>query len=173
MVTLVRMLILLAVVMVVAGCGGTDDPADERAAESAPDEPAAQVDEEDVEGGDIDAETLDVESVDDSGIEGRVRISPGDGDALRLEVELDGDHEPVHGIQARMGSCEDALAPGAMDELIGDAAGYTLPDVEDGTMETDVELPEDLISEGTYTLLVHAGEDLDHAVVACADVEIS
>ncbi len=167
-----RIFLVVCMTLLVAGCGGGSDPEDERAAEDAPDGPAAQVDEADVEDGDIDAETLDLEAVDDSGIDGRIRISPGDDDTLRLEVELEGDFEATHGIQARMGSCKDAVAPDAVDDLLGDAAGYTLPDVEDGTMETDAKLPEDLVSEGTYTLLVHAGEDLDEAVVTCADVEV-
>ena len=168
----VACLLTAALALVGAGCGAADedDPADAR--KDAPTEPATTVDEDDLEEGDVDTGELRLEDVDDSGVTGTVRIEPGVGDELDIEVELDGEATGTHGIDARLGSCAEALDPGAAQELLEDSSTYTLADIEAGSMHDTVTLPEKLVSEGTYSLAVHDGADVDSDIVACVDVEV-
>ena len=103
---------------------------------------------------------------------GTVRIEPGEGDAVEIDVRLDDDSPGTHGIEARMGSCAEALDSGAAQELLEDAAGYTLADIEDGVMHDSAKLPEDIVSAGTYSLVVYEGPEIDGDIAACVDVEV-
>lgn len=163
---------LLLVALLAGGCSDRD-AADDEAKQDAPTEPATTVDESELEEGDVEPTDLTLEEIDGSGVRGTVRIAPADGDALDIRVELEGDPNPTHGIEARVGPCADAVAGDLADEVIGDAASFTLADIEDGTMHDTATLPEDIVSEGTYTLLVYAGDGTDGDVAACVDVDVT
>jgi hypothetical protein len=166
-------LFALAIAAAAGGCAvgdGSDDQAESR--KDAPTEPATTVEEGELEQGDVDTGELRLEDVDDSGVTGTVRIEPGEGDRLDIKVELDGEQTGTHGIDARLGSCAEALDPGAAQALLEDASTYTLADIEDGSMEDSVKLPDDIVSEGTYSLAVHEGAGVDGDIVACVDVEV-
>lgn len=172
-----RSVLLVSAGILFAACGGSDDAdpgsgsSDSGAETSTTETETATVAEEDVEEGDVDSQEVELAEVGDSGISGTVEIS-GDEGSLALAVELDEGHDDTHGIEARKGSCDGVADPGAVDSVLGEVATYTLPDIEDGSMETDEPLPEDVVSEGTYALVVYDGEDLDGDVAACAQVEV-
>lgn len=71
-----------------------------------------------------------------------------------------------------MGSCDDAVDGSVTDEVIGEAASYTLADIEDGSMRDTAKLPDDIVKSGTYSLLVYDGPDVDGDIAACVDVEV-
>lgn len=169
---LLRSLVVLLVVLVAAGCSTDDDPDQGSSRTDAPDTPATTVEEDELEEGDVDEGELELEEVEDSGVTGTVRIEPGEGDAFDIDVRLDADDSGTHGIEARMGSCAEALDPGAAQELLEDASSYTLADIEDGEMRDSAKLPEDIVSQGTYSLVVYDGPDVEGDIAACVDVEV-
>lgn len=176
-----RSVLLVSAGLLLTACGGAEErdagSDDESSGETTTSENAdetetATVAEEDVEEGDVEAEEVELVEVDGSGISGTVELSATEGGRLSLAVELDEGHEDTHGIEARRGSCDDVADPGAVDSVLSEVSTYTLPDVEDGSMETDEPLPEEVVSDGTYALVVYDGEDLDGDVVACGEVEV-
>lgn len=166
-------LLVMVTALAATGCGGSGSDADGSGSgqEDGQEQSSTTVDEQDVEDGDVEETELPLEEVDDSGVTGTVRIGPTEGDALSIEVTLD-EGEGTHGVAARIGSCDDAIDPGAADSLVEGATSYTLADVEDGSMQDEATLPEELISEGTYALVVYDGSDVEGDVAACAEVEV-
>lgn len=172
-----RSVLLVSAALLLAACGGSEDGEAGSGSESDRETSTSETEtttvaEEDVEEGDVEAEEVELVEVGDSGISGTVELSAGDDGRLSLAVELEEGHDATHGIEARRGSCDEAADPDAGGGLLSDVATYTLPDIEDGSMETDKPLPEDLVSDGTYALVVYDGEDLDGDVAACAEVEV-
>lgn len=169
---MIRTLALLVIAAMVAGCSPWGGAPDEERDTS--DEPAATatVEEEALEEGQVDATQVEVQEVNDSGISGVALVSPSDaGDSVTIELRLDQSRD-THGVAVRPGSCEDAAASGGASEVIAGATSYTLSDVRDGTMEDEATLPEEIVSTGSYALLVFEGEDVDGGVAACAQVEV-
>jgi hypothetical protein len=168
------LVLLVALAALLGGCGLNDDSGPDQSNEKtdAPSEPAATVEESDLEAGDVDESSLELEEVGGSGISGTARIEPAEGDRISISIELDGEDTGTHGVEAHLGRCADALDPGAAQEFLDEAASYTLADVEDGEMHDDAKLPDDIVSEGTYSVLVHEGADLDSDIAACVDVEV-
>lgn len=164
----------LLALLLMAGCSPTDakDEPDSEAKRDAPEEPAATVQEEDLQEGDVEEEALELEEVEDSGITGEVRIEPADGDGVEVRVQLDGEEPGTHGIEVRLGSCAEALDPDAAGALLEGATSYTLADIEDGEMRDTAKLPDDIVKAGTYSLVVYEGEDVEGDLAACVDVEV-
>lgn len=180
--TFSRSVLLVSAGILLAACGGSDEAesgSSESSAKTSTTESesgsetteTATVAEENVEEGKIDSQEVELAEVDESGISGTVELSGEEG-RLSLVVELDEGYEDTHGLEARKGSCDDVVDPGAVDTVLAEVATYTLPDIEDGSMETDEPLPEDVVAEGTYALVAYDGADLDGDVAACAQVEV-
>lgn len=159
-----------------AGCGWTNDADTTDDGRQAPGATTPTLEEGDVQAGDVDETMLELEEVGDSGISGTARVTPGEGDALSITVELDEGHEQTHGIEARVGSCADATQQdddaAAAEQLLAQASSYTLADIEDGQMQDEATLPDEIVSGGTYSLVVYAGPEVEGDVAACADVEV-
>lgn len=167
--------LVLGLLLVLGGCAKDDvtgRQADDRAKTDAPDEPAATVDEEEVEQGDAEATDLPLEELEDSGVTGTARIGPAKDGKVRIDIALDDAAGQTHGVEARLGSCSDALDQDPGEGVLDDATSYTLADIEDGQMRDDAKLPDKLVSEGTYTLLVYEGEEVEGDVAACVDIKV-
>ncbi len=169
---LLRFVLLTCAAVLLAACGGNDDEGSSSDASDASDDPVATVEESDIEDGDVETEEFELQEIGDSGLSGTATIEPGDGDSLRITIELDDDTD-THGVEARYGSCEEAVDPGAVDDLVGSVATFTLTDIEDGRMEAEAELPDEVVREGSYSLVVYEGEDVDGNIAACAQVEVT
>lgn len=176
-----RAAIVLSAALLLTACGpfGSDEGASgggssegETTSQSEGETETTTVAEEAVEEGEVDEREVELAEIGDSGISGTVTIAAGDGGKLSLMVELDDGYAATHGLEAQKGSCDDVADPGALDAVVSEVATYTLPDIEDGSMETDKGLPEDVVSEGTYALVVYEGEDVDGEPAACAEVEV-
>lgn len=162
---------LLALGMVLGGCdlGGSDDSDGSEAAKEREEE---TVDEEALKEGDVEPREFELEEVDGSGIFGTASVGPGEDGAIEVEIELEGEFDDTHGAEARMASCDDPGSSGSAGDLLEGATAYTLADVEDGTMRDEAKLPDELVSKGTYSLVVYEGADVDGEVAACAEVEV-
>jgi hypothetical protein len=170
---------VLLVASMAGGCGADDikqdvkgDQASDKAQHDAPDEPAATVEEGDLKEGDVDATSLDLEELDDSGVTGTASITPASDGRVGIEIQLDDLADDTHGVEARIGSCADALDQDPGEGVLDDATSFTLADIEQGTMHDDAKLPDDLVSKGTYTLLVYDGPDVEGDIAACVDVKV-
>jgi hypothetical protein len=161
-----RCIALSAAVLLAAGCGAGNGNGQQDAASTSEDRDDATitVDQDELVEGEVDSREVLLRQVDGSGIEGTVELDAGEGDSIRIRVELEGDASSTHGLQARSGSCD--------DDPVGPLSSYTLPPVEDGSMETEVSLPSAVVGEGSYSLVVYDGEDVDGDIVACGEVEV-
>ena len=161
-----RLVLLLAVALIAAGCGSDDDQdaaqdattalTDTAGAEETLEEVLTEAEEalEDVE------VTLDLEEQNSSGITGTATLSPtSDGD-VEVELEVDGSDGGPHPAHIHKGSCAD-LDPNP---------AFPLEDVVDGRSNTTVSIDIADLTADEYAINVHESpENLDN-YVACADV---
>ena len=161
-----RILLLLAVALIAAGCGSDEDEdAAQDAATALTDTAAAEETLEDVmteaEEALEDVEvTLDLQEQNDSGITGTATLSPTSDSELEVELELDGSEGGPHPAHIHKGSCAD---------LDPDPA-FPLEDVVDGRSETTVEVDIAELTADEYAINVHESPENAANYVACADV---
>lgn len=161
-----RMVLLLAVALIAAGCGDDEDQdAVEDAATVLTDTTAAEETVEDVlteaEEALEDVElSLDLEEQNDSGITGTATLSPTSGGEVEVEIELDGSEGGPHPAHIHEGSCAD-LDPNP---------AFPLEDVVDGRSETTVDVDIADLTADEYAINVHESPENAANYVACADI---
>lgn len=161
-----RILLLLAVALVAAGCGSDDDQdAVQDVTTALTDTAGAQETLEEVlteaEEALEDAElTLDLQEQNNSGITGTATLSPtSDGD-VEVELEVDGSEGGPHPAHIHKGSCAD-LDPNP---------AFPLEDVVDGRSQTTVDVDIADLTIDEYAINVHESPENAATYVACADV---
>ena len=161
-----RILLLLVVALVAAGCGGddaddalgdataalTDTEGAEETVEDALDEAEDALDEL--------AVTLELQEQNGSGIGGTVELSATSDGTLEVEIELTGSDGGPHPAQIHRGNCID-LDPNP---------AFPLEDVVDGRSETEVEVTLDDLVLDEHAVNVHESPENAGTYVACADV---
>lgn len=155
---------LLAVGLLGAGC--TDDPTADKDAPKASEDAVATVKEQDVEQGDV-ARSAELEPVEKGGISGEADIEATKAGEVRLRIRLQ-EETGTHAVRAVVGACQDASGGGLLSEV----ASYELSDIENGELDTTVDLPDDVVAEGEYALVVHESDSTDSDVAACAQVSV-
>jgi Cu/Zn superoxide dismutase len=163
---LMRMLLLLAVALIAAGCGSDEDQdAAQDAATALTDTTSAEETIEDVltEAEDAleDVEvSLDLEEQNDSGISGTATLSPTSDGEVEVELEVDGSDGGPHPAHIHQGSCAD-LDPNP---------AFPLEDVVDGRSETTVDVDIADLTADEYAINVHESPENASNYVACADI---
>src|SRR5215204_2694635 len=161
-----RILLLLTVALIAAGCGSDEDQdAVQDAATAVTDtagaaatlEDAATEAEDALEGAEI---TLDLDEQNDSGITGTAKLSPTSDGKVEVEIELDGSDGGPHPAHIHRGSCAD-LDPNP---------AFPLEDVVDGESDTTVEIDLADLTLDEYAVNVHESPENASVYVACADV---
>jgi Cu/Zn superoxide dismutase len=161
-----RILLLLAVALIAAGCGSDDDQdAAQDAATVLTDTTSAEETIEDVltEAEDAleDVEvSLDLQEQNDSGITGTATLSPTSDGEVEVELEVDGSEGGPHPAHIHKGSCAD-LDPNP---------AFPLEDVVDGRSETTVDVDIDDLTADEYAINVHESPENASNYVACADI---
>lgn len=161
-----RILLLLAVALIAAGCGGDEEQ------DAAQDATAALTDTagaaETLEDAVTEAEealedveiTLDLDEQNDSGITGTATLSPTSDGQVDVEIELDGSDGGPHPAHIHRGSCAD-LDPNP---------AFPLEDVVDGRSKTTVEVDVADLTADEYAINVHESPENVATYVACGDV---
>ena len=163
---LMRMLLLLAVAFIAAGCGSDDDEdAAQDAATALTDTTSAEETIEDVltEAEEALADVavaLDLQEQNDSGITGTATLSPTSDGAVEVELELDGSEGGPHPAHIHRGSCAD-LDPNP---------AFPLEDVVDGRSDTTVDVDIADLTADEYAINVHESPENASNYVACADI---
>jgi hypothetical protein len=161
-----RILLLLAVALVAAGCGSDDDQdAVQDVTTALTDTAGAQETLEEVlteaEEALEDAElTLDLQEQNNSGITGTATLSPTSDGAVEVELEVDGSDGGPHPAHIHKGSCAD-LDPNP---------AFPLEDVVDGRSQTTVDVDIADLTIDEYAINVHESPENAATYVACADV---
>ena len=161
-----RIVLLLAAALLVAGCGGDDDQdalegattalTDTEGAEETIEEALTEAEDE-LEEAEV---TLDLQEQNSSGISGTVSLSPSSDGQLEVEIELDGSDGGPHPAHIHEGSCAD-LDP---------EPAFPLEDVVDGRSETTVDVDLSQLTLNEYAVNVHESPENSANYVACADV---
>jgi Cu/Zn superoxide dismutase len=160
-----RILTLLAVALLAAGCGDDEDEDAVREATTAlTDTEGAQETAEEAltEAQEAlgEALTLDLQEQNDSGISGTVSFDPTSDGKVEVEIELTGSDGGPHPAHIHRGSCAD-LDPNP---------AFPLENVVDGTSKTTVDVTTaDLVAD-EYAVNVHESPENADVYVACADV---
>ena len=161
-----RLLLLLAVALIAAGCGGDDEQdaaedattalTDTAGAEETVEEVLTEIEQE-IQEAEV---SLDLQEQNGSGISGTVTLAPGSDGEVEVEIEVDGSDGGPHPAHIHEGSCAE-LDPNP---------AFPLEDVVDGRSSTtlDVELSELTLNE--YAVNVHESAANADVYVACADV---
>ncbi|MCW2955429.1 MAG: hypothetical protein JWO69_298 [Thermoleophilia bacterium] len=158
--------IILFVLLVAAGCGGGDGV--EPTTPTGEPAPTPTVAEAEIEEGDV-GTSFDLLEMEGSGVTGTVRVASTDDAKLKVQVELPGD-TAVRAVASAMGGCSDAGDEGG---LTGAATTFELPDTEAGASQATVDPPDELVSEGTYSIIVYESDSPDSTPVACAEVAVA
>ena len=161
-----RILLLLAVALIAAGCGGDEEQDAAQDATTALTDTAGAV--ETLEDAVTEAEealedvgiTLDLDEQNDSGITGTATLSPTSDGQVEVEIELDGSEGGPHPAHIHQGSCAD-LDPNP---------AFPLEDVVDGRSKTTVEVDVADLSADEYAINVHESPENAANYVACGDV---
>ena len=161
-----RIVLLLAAALLVAGCGGDDDQdalegattalTDTEGAEETIEEVLTEAEDE-LEEAEV---TLHLQEQNSSGISGTVSLSPTSDGQLEVEIELDGSDGGPHPAHIHEGSCAD-LDP---------EPAFPLEDVVDGRSETTVDVDLSELTLNEYAVNVHESPENSANYVACADV---
>jgi FtsP/CotA-like multicopper oxidase with cupredoxin domain len=154
-----RILLLLTVALIAAGCGGDDDQdAVQDAATAVTDTAgAAETLEDALEGAEI---ALDLDEQNGSGITGTATLSPTSEGQVEVEIELDGSEGGPHPAHIHKGSCAD-LDPNP---------AFPLEDVVDGRSKTTVDVDVADVTADEYAINVHESPENAENYVACGDV---
>lgn len=163
---LMRVMTLLSVALLAAGCGGSDEEdalegattalTDTAGAEDTLEEVATQVEEEIQEA----AVTLDLQEQNASGITGTVTLSPDSDGAIEVQIELDGSDGEPRPAHIHEGTCAE-LDPNP---------AFPLEDVVDGRSSTEVEAELSELTLNEYAVNVHESAENASTYVACADL---
>ena len=162
-------LLVLAVVLPLAGCGGDDDEEAQDALTVLTDTTrvdtagaAETLDEilEDAEEALEDALTLDLQEQNGSGVGGTVELSPSTDGTLTVMIELTGDDGSEHPAHVHPGSCAD-LDP---------TPKWPLENVVDGTSTTTIDVSLDDVEAEEYAVNIHESPEDSETYIACADV---
>ena len=146
-----RILLLLAVALIAAGCGGDEEQDAAQDATTALTDTAGAA--ETLEDAVTEAEealedveiTLDLDEQNGSGITGTATLSPTSDGQVEVEIELDGSEGGPHPAHIHQGSCAD-LDPNP---------AFPLEDVVDGRSRTTVEVDVADLSADEYAINVH------------------
>ena len=161
-----RILLLLAVALIAAGCGGDEEQDAAQDATTALTDTAGAAEtledavteaEEALEGVEI---TLDLDEQNGSGITGTATLSPTSDGQVEVEIELDGSDGGPHPAHIHLGSCAD-LDPNP---------AFPLEDVVDGRSKTTVEVDVADLTADEYAINVHESPENVANYVACGDV---
>lgn len=161
-----RILLLLAVALIAAGCGGDEeqDAAQDATTALTDTTGAAETLEDAVTGAEEALEdveiTLDLDEQNDSGITGTATLSPTLDGQVEVEIELDGGDGGPHPAHIHLGSCAD-LDPNP---------AFPLEDVVDGRSKTTVEVDVADLTADEYAINVHESPENVANYVACGDV---
>ena len=159
-------LLLLAVALIAAGCGGDEEQDAVQDATTALTDTAGAA--ETLEDAVTESEealedvgiTLDLDEQNDSGITGTATLSPTSDGQVEVEIELDGSEGGPHPAHIHQGSCAD-LDPNP---------AFPLEDVVDGRSKTTVEVDVADLSADEYAINVHESPENAANYVACGDV---
>ena len=159
-------LLLLAVALIAAGCGGDEEQDAVQDATTALTDTAGAA--ETLEDAVTEAEealedveiTLDLDEQNGSGISGTATLSPTSDGQVEVEIELDGSEGGPHPAHIHQGSCAD-LDPNP---------AFPLEDVVDGRSRTTVEVAVADLSADEYAINVHESPENAANYVACGDV---
>ena len=161
-----RILLLITVALIAAGCGSDEDQnAAQDVATAVTDtagaagtlEDAVTEAEDALEGAEI---TLDLDEQNDSGITGTAKLSPTSDGKVEVEIELDGSDGGPHPAHIHKGSCAD-LDPNP---------AFPLEDVVDGRSKTTVDVDVADLTADEYAINVHESPENVANYVACGDV---
>jgi Cu/Zn superoxide dismutase len=161
-----RILLLLTVALIAAGCGSDEDQdAVQDAATAVTDtsgaadtlEDAVTEAEDALEGVEV---TLDLDEQNGSGITGTATLSPTSDGKVEVEIELDGSEGGPHPAHIHKGSCAD-LDPNP---------AFPLEDVVDGRSKTTVDVDVADVTADEYAINVHESPENVDNYVACGDI---
>lgn len=142
---MVRTILLAALASTLAvalvSCGGDDDEDDAAAGDSV---------------------TVELSPQSDSGQSGEAILTPVDGDATQVVVELSGGPDNAQPAHIHTGTC---------DELGGVA--HPLTDLEGGSSETQVEVSLDELQSGQFAINAHQSADEIDVYTACGEIPSS